>query len=777
MRRLLLLALLTASALPAAELANLDFARQHEGVIPDKVASRPSAMVDTLNAYGRLRGACATPSQGARYAAPAMGRSGELDALRLGDAGHPLRLPGRLFQTGKPFAVEAWVWLYGARKPGEEIHHYGGALLTAGANYYQHGWRLNTNSRWAPHGWLGLMWYPENIQFSEFSPGKWHQLVVSNDSTTVALYVDGGLVGQKTAAIKFDDHGLPGGELVVGGEERLDFKLDQLTVHDCPLSDADVKDHYLKGKPSTEFPAGLEERLTGLKLEIPHDNYGYFVVGQKIPVSTNAAELLVDGASQPPRTELSFAEPGLREVQFALADHGKILRRETYPLAIIPFAMKSSKLGALELASQRPELSALGVKLSRLVVNWRELEPVKRDYDWARLDAMMKRNRELGVETILCLTGVPVWAKLPRDMAAYVKLWRLLANRYDNVKLFEVWNATNPNNSLGREAYLPLLRAAAETLRQEVPDAKILAGRIDISDGLANAAWLQKEATAWHNIFSGRKYPAQDAWAVAITKATAKPVWNTGGGVHQTLAGTTPPKSWPLPTFDEETAAAWLIQDLALQLADGVERIVLEAGPSDYVPAGSAQEGLPGKEGLALAVFNGLVGKDAKLSRLPDVPAGLTAVRFANPAGRKGLILFTSGATVELKEMKCLDFDKTQKRLEAVDSSNAEFPCGGAALECCDSSQLYADHGHDSAVVSALKLSPETSSAYRDDRAKAAINRSTPKTLRVGKTAAPPQQCQQRNETCLDLFGKSAAPVATGRPLYVLDVENLNGRK
>ena len=690
---IVLTVLLTAAfAAEAAELANLDFARQRDGVVPDKDATKPPALVDTLTVYGRLRGLCAMPERGNLYAVPAMGRNGDLVALRLGSAGLPLRLRGCLFQTGRPFAVEAWVWLYGGRKPGEEIRHYGGMLLSGGANFYQHGLRVNATSRWAPNGWLGLHWYNDHIPFGEFSPGKWHQLVVSHDGKVIALYVDGELVGQKDAAIDFSKAGdIAGGELMVGGEGQLDFKIDQLTVYDDPLPAAAVKEHYVKGIPPQELPAGREERLAGLTLQIPHDSYGYFQVGQKIPVSASADseanELLVDGVSQPLPFELNFAESGLREVELALADHGKILRRKTYPLAIVPFAVKSSRLGALELVSQRPELTALGVMLSRVVVSWRELEPNKQEYDWARLDSVMARNRKLGIETILCLTAVPAWAKLPQDMTAYTKLWRLLASRYDDVRLFEVWNSTNPHENITRENYLPLLRAAAETLRQEIPDAKILAGRIDISDGLANAAWLQKEASAWYDIFSARKYtgePVKDVWAAAVTKATTKPVWNTACGIRQAAPGEPPRKTGPMLTVDEETAAIGLVQDLALLFADGVERVVLDAGPSDYVPAGSAREGLPGKEGLALAVFNGLVGKDAKFGRLSGAPPGVVGVRFENPGGLRGLILFSTGGTVELN-------------------------VAGAR--------------------------------------------------------------------CLDLYGKSAAPVVTGRPLYLLDVVTLNEGK
>jgi len=85
-------------------------------------------------------------------------------------------------------------------------------------------------------------------------------------------------------------------------------------------------------------------------------------------------------------------------------------------------------------------------------------------------------------------------------------------------------------------------------------------------------------------------------------------------------------------------------------------------------------------------------------------------------------------------------FDTFQKPLKNSLQVGQGLLCGTAALERCDLSQLYVGHRHDAAAVSALSLSPETSSANTNDRSKAAINRSTPKTRCVRK--AKQQQFQ-----------------------------------
>jgi hypothetical protein len=670
-----------------AKTLDLDFSRAQTGWLPNKMAAEHSpAVIDTYSVYGRLRGESAILEEGVRVAGAALGRNGDLNALRLGTDGVGISNIEPRFQTGQPFALELWVSVYDAQK-------YFNGLFLYNIHGYKQGFRLEFNKqKWSPKGWLNLTWGTktgsDHIQAKTFLPEIWHQIVMSYDTKTMALYVDGELVEEKPAFIDFT---AKGGELLVGkkwqkNSKNLDYKLDQLTLYEGALSAADVKAHFAQGTPVASATADREAQLTALKLEIPHDSYGYFRTGQQIPVlldaDSAADELRVNGAKHalPLKSPvaLSFAEPGLQGVKLALLAKGRVLKEVEYPMAIVPFEAVSSKLGAAELSSQQPEVCALGLKLSRVVADWAQLEPQKHEYDWKNLDAIMERNQDLGVESILCLTGRPRWLKLaansanlPADMALYQKIWRLLANRYDGVTYFEVWNCNNPNRGLqGDEPskfsdYAVMLRAAAEAVREDVPEAKILAGRIDIGDGLGLAAYLQKNAADYYDIFSGKHYSVEPAksyarspWSAKVSKASDKPVWNTASGIQQ-FARTSllPPapgalqrhNSWPIPTVDEWTAATWQIQDLALQLADGIQRVILESGPSQYGPDKNATSGLPGAKGLALAVFNGLIGQDASLARLPQATAGVFAIRFDNPGGRKGLILFTSGNTASVK--------------------------------------------------------------------------------------------------------------------------------
>jgi hypothetical protein len=681
-----------ASRLVAAEpvkLIDLDFSRAQTGCLSNHMDSaRLPATIDTFSAYGRLRGKSAIPEEGRRYATAALGRTGQLNALQLGNAGQALANIRPLFQTGKPFTLETWVYVY-------DVDTYFGGLVLNILRGYKTGLRLGFGkAKWAPKGLLYLTWGTktgsDKIHVQNFFPDKWHQIVMSYDGKQLALYVDGALTERKDAALDFTTKGA---ELFVGKkfsakDKALDFKLDLLTIYADSLSEETIKAHYTSGAPTQLISAEREAKLQALKLAIPRDTYGYFQTGQTIPVlfdeTSEADELVVNGAKHalPLRkpVELSFATPGLRNIELALTTQGNVLKQATYPVAIVPYEINSSKLGAVSLASRQPEVCALGMKLSRVVVSWAELEPQKQEYNWRRLNAVVKRNQELGAETILCLTGMPRWVKrangsanLPADMTLYTKIWRLLASRYDGVTYFEVWNATTPGNSLkGPQAqklqdYCVLLQAAAEAVRHEIPDAKILAGRIDTSDGLKTAASLQKNAAKWYDIFSAKNYaiaPAKNyrkkPWSAKLVKQTAKPVWNTAGGVQQFARVSLVPseqagkvqsmqKTYPIPTVGEWTGAAWQIQALALQLADGVQRVILASGPSEYASNSSATTGLPGLKGLALAVFNGLIGKKATVSWLPQAPAGVFAVRFENPDGRKGLILFTSGEKAVVK--------------------------------------------------------------------------------------------------------------------------------
>ncbi len=670
-----------------AKTVDLDFAKVQTGCLADRVApGRAPATVETVSVYGRLRGNSGLLEPGETYATAALGRSGRLDALRFGNGEAPLKGLGHRFENGQPFAVETWVSVYDTRQ------YFNGAILNV-LHGYKQGFRLEfAKQKWAPDGWLNLVWgtkkSSDKIAFKPFPLGQWHQVVIGYDGKTIALYVDGELAGQKEAELNFS---AKGGELLVHNKwyskaTLVDFKLDHLSIYDGPLSASEVKAHYTQGVPATAVTEEREAQLSQLKLAIPHETYGYFQSGKPIPVvidpASEADELRVNdkGYALPLKQPVSvmFDQPGMQEINLSLLAKGTVLKQAAYPVAIVPYEMSSSKLGARELGTRQAEGTALGMKLNRVVVDWAELEANKQEYNWRRLDAVMDRNAELGTTAILCLTGLPGWVprqdgsqNLPADLGLYRKIWQLLVNRYDDIRFVEVWNTDSPHQSLKGalpdqlQDYVALLKTAAEVVREEAPGIKILAGRIDLGDGLNIASQLQKQAAEYYDIFSAQYYSvdpaaryAKSAWSAKIRKATSKPVWNTACGIRQ-LARTTllPPapgepkfkKTWPVPTVDEWTGASWQIQDLALQLADGIERVILETGPSEYEDMDSPSTGLPGPKGLALAAFNGLIGQDATLARLSQTVPGVFAIRFENPDGPKGLILFTSGKTATVK--------------------------------------------------------------------------------------------------------------------------------
>ena len=105
-----------------------------------------------------------------------------------------------------------------------------------------------------------------------------------------------------------------------------------------------------------------------------------------------------------------------------------------------------------------------------------------------------------------------------------------------------------------------------------------------------------------------------------------------------------------------------------------------------------------------------------------------------------------------------------EKRLEVVCTFRMAFLCGGASLDCGDSSPLYAAPQHGDVAISAPSRSPETSSAYIKDRSKAAKNRRSPKTLRVGKAKPRLLSLSPRGRTAVFSRSRSRKTRTTLKP-------------
>ena len=134
----------------------------------------------------------------------------------------------------------------------------------------------------------------------------------------------------------------------------------------------------------------------------------------------------------------------------------------------------------------------------------------------------------------------------------------------------------------------------------------------------------------------------------------------------------------------------------------------------------------------------------------------------------------------------CVAFGETNWHVSKMTESSLQFGqrllCGAAALECCDLSQLYVGDRDDADVVSALSLSPETSSAHTHGRSKAAINRSTPKTRCVRKAElqqlSPRRNCKLEIGACRQIILKVQEGGLGGTPFKTAptNVQKSTGR-
>ena len=626
---------------------SFDFSRAEQGVIGGRIP----AVLRTLSPYGRFRGSSALTMPGTRYPANALDRRGEWNALRFGTAKEYFTIPDFRLEPGKAFTIESWMWIYSPEPT------LGGFLMDAGFGY-KTGFRLTCAraKRWAQNGWIMLTC--GDGKTSRMLLGKngtvnaWHHVVITTDGNAPALYIDGVRARSERPEQTPDQfHFEKNTPVFVGGSPRggCDVKMDALAVFDRAMSAEEVKKRYEAGKAVSD--ESREKLLASVKLEIPRNTQGYFRTGASIPVTVSApAELKADsvsinGKQHKPGDPLSlrYDKPGVYEIAIQLCSGGKVLRSARYPIAVIPAPKNTALTGNTAIASKTPASHVFGSRLSREVFRWNELEPKKGEYNWELADRIMKWNQENGVETIFCLTGIPGWAKIPRDLEQYRKLWRLIFARYD-LKYAEVWNATAPRwTHCDPTVYKQLLPAAKSAAKEEDESIRILAGRYQ--PGCDGYSKLLKEIPDSYDIISA-DFASDNPGSRTIEQLSRnperKPVWITSGGCSQQIPGV-PPVKW---VKEEKGSAASEIRSAVLALANGAERWIASSGPDEYLPFPNTADGRPGWKGVAWGVFHSLIGKNAKFQRLSS-KENVTVIRYENADRSSGLIVFAPrGKTV-----------------------------------------------------------------------------------------------------------------------------------
>ncbi len=182
----------------------------------------------------------------------------------------------------------------------------------------------------------------------------------------------------------------------------------------------------------------------------------------------------------------------------------------TTPLpAAKPLRMNSPEYGMQAFLWWRPEVASRDVQIIRdagfgwVKVNfgWREIEPVKGQFDWSRTDHIVEMANAEGLDLLVRIDYQPAWAgggypvsgppDNPQDLADFLTA---LAGRYKGrIRAYQVWNEPNLAREWGGKtpdpgAYAALLKRCYTAIKAADPNAMV------ISAGLSPTGTWNAEA-------------------------------------------------------------------------------------------------------------------------------------------------------------------------------------------------------------------------------------------------------------------------------------------
>lgn len=183
-------------------------------------------------------------------------------------------------------------------------------------------------------------------------------------------------------------------------------------------------------------------------------------------------QLIIPGAEDPPVvTPTELAE----DVDITLADPGFDYGIEVY------------------ISDQDPSLLAqqidqLGVNWVKLRVEWRNMEPVQGQIDYAYLDSVVNVLDTGGHQIMLTVTSTPIWARTsvnetgpPDDLTDFTTFIGVLAEHYaGRVDAYQIWDEPNLRRNWNCENrmcdtdYLALLGQAYEVIKAADPEALVI---------------------------------------------------------------------------------------------------------------------------------------------------------------------------------------------------------------------------------------------------------------------------------------------------------------
>jgi hypothetical protein len=124
----------------------------------------------------------------------------------------------------------------------------------------------------------------------------------------------------------------------------------------------------------------------------------------------------------------------------------------------------------------------------RLPLYWNEVEPVKGQRQWDKIDQEVTTLNQAGIRVMLNVAHTPPWAAItperpgyPRDLADFGDFMRAAALRYKGqVAAYEIWNEPNYEPEAGKPitagAYVELLKAGYQAVKESDPKALVVTG-------------------------------------------------------------------------------------------------------------------------------------------------------------------------------------------------------------------------------------------------------------------------------------------------------------
>jgi hypothetical protein len=314
---------------------------------------------------------------------------------------------------------------------------------------------------------------------------------------------------------------------------------------------------------------------------------------------------------------------GLATAYSHAAPLGYVEPRASRDIATSPWGIQAGSDERLDLLDRA---GGIGVKWTRLLLNWNRIESQKGRYDFRDAEAMIEASLRAGVQPFLCVTGGnklyseaipnpdPNWRLIygvkpappildetaTRAWLAFVEA--ALEKFGDRVSHWEIWNEPNHYAYWGAKPnasdYGRLVRVTSEVIRQRLPSARIIAGSLAGIDAKFIAGFLAEDTARLVDIVSFHNYAnlpearialADETWAALNAHKPGLELWQGECGYGSASStkdfrGTSP--------WGEIAQAKWLLRQAFIdtfymraslsnyfKLFDGGDRSARQARP------------------------------------------------------------------------------------------------------------------------------------------------------------------------------------------------------